>query len=438
MVLEENGRQRVTIDGRAHGEWEAIGFSHLVWSMHGAVYPVLSNERWRLVVGTRRSPAHRAIGDIVVSGQHVAYAALEDDGWHVVVDGTPGPAFQALRARSLLVSEEGRVLYIARASTGEHAVIDGVVGPAFERIFALGFGGKGRLVGYVGHGAGDSRIVVDGRASEPVDDVLELALAEDEARWAAVVQRGDAHFVLHDGLIVSAPGRSFAELRIAPDGRHVAWLAEEGEATSVFRDGRRVGTHDEVSQLLIVPRTGAVLYVADEDGGARVVHGETRGPLVRSVVSIATSDAGHFGYVARHGIGRVVVVDGEVRHRGDWAGALTLAARGDRWAFIARRAGRRFVVTPEGRTPVGRPFVDTLVLDSEGRHWALAVPDRRTRRVDVIVDGNVVAPLDFDEVSAAMQAGGSDPVEVVRRIVRGELERALRSRGTPPRAVHGD
>jgi len=427
VIVDEGGRQRLVVDGEASEPYEAVGFTHLSWTARGAVVPVRTGGLWRMMSHGDLGPAYDAIGEIVTAGDRVAYAAQDRAGWRVVDRGVPGPVFESLRAGSLAIDGE-RLLYVARSAGGEHVVIDGEVGPAYERIGALGTGAKGTLTGYVGvHGAG-ADVIVDGRVVMRAGDVRELVLAKGEPRWAAIVEGDGERSVVHGAR--TFPSRTAEQLVLSDDGTRVAWIALAPGAAEVWLDGARVGSHLGVERMRFVPRTGALIYVAREAEGVRVVHDGARGPRLRTVESLVVSQAGHVGYVGTRGVGSVVVIDGALRYRGEWAGGLVLAERSEGFAFLVRDAGRRFVVTSERRVELARPFVDTLVLAPDGARWAVAVADPRTRRLDVVVDGVAVAPLDVDEVSAARLAGG-DPVEVVRAIVRGELTRAIRRSRAP-------
>lgn len=426
-LLEQGGVQRMIVDGEAGPPVAAVGLAQLRWSTRGVVYPARVGERWRVIVGREPGPAHDAIGEIAVAGDRVAYAALDGDTWRVVVGGEAGPPFTSLRSGTLRFFRDGRrVVYVGRAADGERAVIDGAAGPAFDRVGMLSIGAKGALVGYVGFTEAGASVVIDGEVVLRAEDVGALELASAEPRFAALVTMHGAPAVVHDGDVVARPADA-TQLAISAEGAHVAWVARTEDTEEVWLDGSRAGAHEAIEALRFVPRTGALLYVARDGERARVVHAGEAGPHAAAIESLVTSPAGHFGYVARRGAGRFVVVDGVVRHRGEWAGALVLAERSDRFAFVARRAGVRWVVTPDGRIEVPRPFVDTLVLDPSGRRWAIAVADRRTRRIEVLVDGRSVAVLDADEVAAAITQG-RDPAEAVRAIVAGELARAIAER----------
>ncbi|HEY8429330.1 MAG TPA: hypothetical protein VIL20_13180 [Sandaracinaceae bacterium] len=423
-ILEEGGSQRVLVDGEPGPTVDAVALTSLRWSARGLAYAARLDGRWHVVHGQELGPPHDAIGEIATAGSRLAYAALDGERWRVVVDGEPGPAFTSLARGTLRFFADGRrFVYVGRDQGRARVVIDGEAGPSFEAIERLSIGGKGALIAYVGWEGERASLVVDSRVRGTYDEVIALELASAEPRFAAIVTYEGAPAIVHDGAIVARPPRA-ARLAISADGARVAWVVPHDDREEVWLDGARVAAHDAVTDLGFVPRTGALLYVARDAERVRVVHGGRPGPPALEIVETRASAAGHFGYVARRGAGRFVVIDGALRWRGEWAGGLALAERSDRWAFVVRRAGRRFVVTPEGETPVERPFVDTLVLDPSGAHWAIAVADRRARRVAVVVDGRPHATLDLDEVAAAITQG-VEPAEAVRAIVAGELARAL-------------
>jgi hypothetical protein len=409
QIIEDELGQHAVIDGAADPPFSAIGVTHARWLGGSLIYPARTADGWHLVQNGALGPAYEAIGDITIHRDRLAYCVQDREGWRVIAGGERGPAFRSLRAGSLQFAGD-RVVYIARDDRGERVMIDGVEGPIADRVEDVSFGDKDRFIAYIARRADGERIVAEDRESPPFDDVLELRTAQDAPRWAAIVRASDGTKVLHDGAQIGADGE-LHDVRISPRGDHVAWI--DG-ASDVYLDGARVGSHRAVERIRVA--ASGLLYVGRDEDGAHVIHRGVVGPAVRVVDAVESNDAGHWGYVAQLGIGRVVVIDGVVRFRGEWAGALTLAAESDRWAFVAREAGERFVVTPEGRFAVDRPFVDTLTIDARG-HWAIV-----TGALEIVADGSRVASIDPDEISAALTQG-RDGIEVVREIVRAELAR---------------
>lgn len=421
-VIEDVEGQHLIVDERELGVWQAIGLTHLAWSERGVVVPVRSADGWHVWQAGALGPVHEAVGELHVREHDVVYAALDDRGWRVVVNGEVGRAYESLGGGTILV-EHGHVAYVARDAGRAYAVVDGARGPAFRHVDRLHFAGKGERALYVGYEGEGARIVVDHEPGDLLDEVLELVAAPLEPRWAALVERGGRARLVHDGREVEVL-RGARALRMSGDGEHLAWVTPREGGVRVWRDGRRGRDHLEVSELAFVPTTDALVYVAHASDGARAVHGERVGPRF-DAIELVTSAAGHWGYVGHRQAGSAVVRDGELLFRGEWCGGLSLAASGEGWAFVTRRGGRRHVLTPRGRTEVPRPMVDTLELDGRGSHWALAVADSERRRLRILVDGEDVAALSVDEL-AAQVALGRDGAEAARALVRVELVRAAR------------
>lgn len=422
IVVAAEG-QRLVVDDREVGTFERVEVGLLAWSPRGPVVPVRDGGAWRVLDGRELGPPHRAIGALEADRGRVIYAALGESGWRLWIGGEPGPAFESIRAGSLVVARR-HVAYVGRDAAGEHAVIDSMVGPAFARVDGLGFAGKGRLAAYAGYDDEGSRLVIDGEPGPVVEDVIALALAPDEPRWAALIQRDARLVVLHDGDELGEQ-EGAADLVISRDGARVAWVRRRGERDTLVVDGEARASHERIEALRFVPPRSELVYVARSQRGSRVADPEGRlGPRFDAIDPPLANASGHWGYVGhRAGAGSAVVIDGELRFRGEWAGQLRLAARGAGWAFVARHAAGRRVVTPEGSTAVPRPLVDTLVLSDDGERWGIAVADRRARVLRVLVDGAPVARLDLDEVAAELERG-REVAEVTRGIVARHLSGA--------------
>jgi len=426
-VIEEPATQRLVVDGRVLGTWRAIGLSHLTWSARGIVVPVSTEEGWHVWSQGELGPPHDAVGELHVTATELVYAARSAAGWLVVVNGSVGSPHESIRAGSIVL-ERGHVAYVARDARGDRAVIDEVPGPAFRRVERLGFAGKGERVVYVAYEEEGARVVIDGEPGDLFDAVHELALAPREPRWAAIVEQHGELWLLRDGARTQLP-RGTRDLALSDDGSRIAWVTPTEAGARVWLDNEPQREHADVVHLRFVPSFGSLYYVAHGHAGVRAVWADSVGPRFDVIEPPVMSDAGHVGYVAHRRAGSAVVIDGELVFRGEWSSPPVFAATGDAWAFVIRRAGRRYVVTPRGRTEVSGPFVDTLVLDEDGAHWAIATADDESRRLRIVVDGDDAAPLDMEEI-AAQVAIGRDGAEETRRMVASELARARRS-GSP-------
>jgi len=399
---------------------------HVEWLASGVVAPVKTRRGWHVFEAGTLGQPFAAVGELQITELGVVYAARDRMGWHVVIDGERGPSFRSIRAASIVVAF-GRVLYVGKSDRGDHAVVDGRVGPGFRRVERLRLVGKGEHALYVAYDPDGASIVVDGTPGPIADAVHELAVSSRQPRWAAILERGGRLVLSRDGSETELP-RGARGLVISTDGAHIAWVQPSAEGAVVWRDSEPGPAHVDVDHLAFVPGCDELLYVARTADGYRVVHDTLTSARFDTIEPPVTSPSGHWGFVARRGAGSLVVVDGEVRFRGEWSSAPVLAADGEGWAFVTRRGGRRFVMTPDGATEVARPFVDTLVLDAAGAHWAIAVADRRARELRVVVDGSAVAALTLDELAADVILG-RDGSAAARALVASELARATRLNG---------
>jgi len=143
--------------------------------------------------------------------------------------------------------------------------------------------------------------------------------------------------------------------------------------------------------------------------------------------------------IARTGEEHTVWVDGVEIGQHTWAASLRLAPGAESrpefayWAGDA--AGGRWVRTRRGRFAAPRAFLDTLELDRTGRHFGFVAPDAVHERIEVWIDGVPRVEIDLDELGSAMAAAGDRHLstELLRRIVRDELARALSGPEAPAR-----
>jgi hypothetical protein len=105
------------------------------------------------------------LGHFNASDKRVAFGARQPDGWHMVVDGQTGPAFQAL-IESTFSPDGSRFAYIATRKEGMLAVVDGKEEPVRLAVGWLGWSPDSRRVAYLaveGAKAGAvGRVVADG------------------------------------------------------------------------------------------------------------------------------------------------------------------------------------------------------------------------------------------------------------------------------------
>ena len=424
-VFEDGPRFRLAIESGPSRTYDTIAFDRLAWTRRGLLVPAQREGSWWIVDGAEERGPFEAVGEVVVQGAHAAFVAQRADGWHVVLDGAEGAAYDALAEPRLLDAERGSVAFVVTRPDGEHAVHDAAAGPACALVALLTLGAKGRMLAYVDRGAQD-RLFVDHADAGTFERVLELVVAADEPRWAALVGAGDDTTLVHEGRSL-ATAHYLTHLRISDDGAHVACLvpADDGGSIDVIVDGAHVAHHRRVDgeRLAFVPGDARAIFLFEDSQGIRVSLAGAEGERYEDVEGPVLAPH-RAGWIGRRAEQSEVVIEGRVVATEPWAGSLALATHGEGYAYVARVEGERFVVTSRGRWPVPRLFVDTLVLDDEGRHWAALVPDLGARRLELWIDGRASLVLDDHELGGAISIETDRTLrEVVRAVVSGALAR---------------
>lgn len=447
-VTRSGGTEVLAVDGLERARGTHIAVEHLRWREGRPIVPV-RDARGSWLLGLEDPPRWLEIGELEVSGAHVAYEAADRAGWHVVLDGRVGPAVPAL-ARGTLVLGADHAAAVGLDGGRELVVTEEALGPGLDDVRALAFVAKGRTLAYVARDRGRDALVLDGRTVLAADEILEHAVADDLAAWAAIVGDGELVALVRGGPVPdgdpsAAPSPPLlraallTHLRISSDGEHVACLvpALEGGSIALARDGRILSQHRraEGASLTFVPGTDRLALVIEESQGPEVLDGEWRSERFESIEALVVAP-GTLGFVGRRGGLYEVWVGRERMGAERWAGSLVVrsapsadgAAPRVEHAYVARdETGARAVVTRRGRWPVPRLFVDTLRLDESGRHWAALAPSPDEGRFEVWIDGEPRASVEAAEVGSELAVRGplAGLADVAAALVETELERHL-------------
>jgi len=430
-----DGVEELRVDDVPRGRFDQVDVPALRWVGDEPVVRVREASRERLL-GAATDRSWIGVGEVAIEGDRVIYEAADRAGWHLVVGELVGPAVPVIEATSLVV-RDARAAAIARDRAGDHVLTERELGPAWSDVRELGFDASGR-VSYVAAGDDRERLLIEDEVVLEAEEILELARATDAPGWAAIVADGEQVALVHGGQDRAVTERLRAalltHLRISTDGEHVACLvpAASGGSIALWRDGAIVAQHRRVegASLVFVPGTDRLVVLAEEAQGIEVRGGTPDGERFERITELVTAQES-VGFVGARGGSHEVWIDGVRVGRWRWAGSLRLGQRGRERTYLARDdEGQRFVITRRGRWPVPRVYVDTLTVDSSGRHWAALAPDPGARTLEVWVDGLPRARVDPDELGSAMAASGSAtiPVALARRIVSGELARFLADR----------
>lgn len=296
----------------------------------GVVYEAERAGKWHVVrydLGTGHEhwgPPHEALFEDTLrfDGGRYAYVASDGDCTRVVVvdaNTQMGPCFTSVGGLVLA----GGVAYAGVDAEGAHMVVDGAVGPGYEQVSALAMA-KGSAT-YVAHRGGRAIVVRDGQQVDEADAITGLVMADD-GRVAWVVRVGDRQHLVVNG--VRGPARDLVDAPIFGDGV-VGHIEKDGGTTRVMLGERVVGEHADAGELVLV--RGRWAYVSN-DGAATVMVDGASFPmpaLIPGTLQFST-DGARWGCLSGDPVSRdvMLVIDGKPRRPLDFeALAAHLQAR---------------------------------------------------------------------------------------------------------------
>jgi hypothetical protein len=363
--------------------------------------------RQYLVVDGVPGESWEGIGEVAFTadGREVVYAATRARHWHVVRRSEVGPAFDGILQGSLTLSASGRIAYAAKRGEAVHAVIDQVPGPAYDAIGGLRFAPDGERVAYVARRGGTAFLVVEEWVSPGYEAIAEFAWGSPGVPPGYLARMGGEWYAII-GSQTHGPFAAVGSLRFAADGSSWAFLTRgEGEDRVVRPDGTGPPYASILPRSLTFDATGQRFgYIARTAAGEVAVIDDHEGPPFDRVDGLTFSvDGACFGYVGRGAEGTRIVLDGHAGELYDAISDLTLGTGCRSVAFIGRRAGEAAVIV-NGTAFRHDVVVDgSLVLSDDGRHWAALAGSRRTRRLQVIVDGAPTRrPFDWKEYATRL------------------------------------
>lgn len=302
------------------------------WSHDGSRfgYSLLRDKKQVVVVDGKAGPEYDAVDGPLFSadGKHVAYLAKLGKAVRMVFDGVEGPAFQEITALSF-GPKGGRFAYLASNGSRLFKVLDGIVDSSIAGLgetglvwspdgrhvacsvasskddwyvqiddqrgppyFAIGppvFSADGEHLAFWGvkkDPARDPRVLIrDGQVAAEVHLLGKLSLSADGQRLAyveALDEKQTRWVVVVDGQrspecegVSSAPAFS-------PDGRHVAYVMQQGGKQHLVIDGERIAS----SEKIFLPPSGSYFgsngahrtFLIAAAGKTRVLHDGAQGP----------------------------------------------------------------------------------------------------------------------------------------------------------------
>ena len=403
---------------------------------------------WGLGRSTGTFGSYYPIDTFSPDGKRVAFMVYKDQKQHVVLDGTPEEAYDAVYAltfspdsrRFAYVAREGafyfvvldgaegkrylgssrpssptepdpssvsvpafspdsrHLAYVAKVDDGYCAVVDGVEGKPYEWI---GYDTRSGISGIV-FSLDSSRVafvagnpylpdthqefaVIDGVEGKPYDSVFGLVFSPDSKRVAYVASVGDRRSAVIDG--VEKPHDGVLEVVFSPNSKRVGYRAGAPGDYYMVIDGVRGKSYERVYGPVFSPDSRRVAYVAERKGKWFAVVDGREGKLYDRVTGplVFSPDSRRFGYVAIDGDKQFVVMDGAEGIRYENIRTFSFSPDSRRFAYIAYDL-RAFFVVVDGVEGKGYNIVqEQLIFSPDSRRLAYVATDGQGNVV--VVDG---------------------------------------------------
>jgi hypothetical protein len=253
-ILSRCGEQFVVAAGREHPSFEAVAIETLAVSPGGRVaYAAMDAGAWAIVIDGRAvGPSLRArrIGGVEHRRRTLVAVVGDARGDRVVTVGRDGNwtdhrSFDDIVAGSIKTNEGGALAYVARRLKISHVVLNGEPGPGFDAIARLSLSADGQP-SYAARRAEGSWVVRRGDLKGPYEDVADIVSDAAASRVVALVRKGGAWYA-EDGLWSSQAYDRIGDVTISERSARVAFRAARGDAEVVVLDG--------VEHSPLLPRT---------------------------------------------------------------------------------------------------------------------------------------------------------------------------------------
>lgn len=332
------GTLDVVVDGAEYPGFSAVDLKSLVFSPDSrklAFVAQKGNGGWQLYLdGAESVDRYDDVACLATAptvrfspdSQHVAFAAVRNARWLVVVDGKPGAEYDAILDDTIVFSpDSSRIAYAVRRGGHEMVLLDESEQPEYISITegSLAFSPDGRRFGYLatrsnGHGGPFCLAVVDGVPGEEVslDDAgsprpsalhpERLRFSPDGNRYAWALRHlheasatggAESGVQLIVDELVSPEFRSLlSDFHFSPDGRHLAYVAampssgpssDDVRLVVDSRQGRPYHTIDYAS-VCFSPDGRYAAYIGRKSyGRPRLVVNDAESTLYVDIVAVA-------------------------------------------------------------------------------------------------------------------------------------------------------
>lgn len=330
LVRKNNGNISVVHNGKAGKEYP-ITIGQVVISADGehVAYGAMVDGKWRMVVDGREGRAFDSVIAPVFSpdGKHIIYLAKEDGKWHVVVDNKPSAGTKKSYAQTVVNAESNVIAYVEDQDKAARLVVSDM---RFSKMHSKASTGTMLVTNKAGtrlaatQSVDNKKRVIDFSFADPDDvhegrfyDVIsDLTFGNDGVSLAYVAKVGDRRLLVLNDRQEPLPDGDITELPVVPP------------------DNKVVG-------VLIAAKTGSFLHLSFADGAfKRELYDETANLT-------CSRDSRYFAYAARKGEKWFVVVNGKEGPLFDRVVTPAFSPDGTRLVYRARQNRKRFVVVAD-------------------------------------------------------------------------------------------
>jgi hypothetical protein len=308
------------------------------------------------------------------NGFRWAYRTRLGNEEFVVVDGVREKAFD--KVSMPVWSREGRHLaYVATSNGKSSMILDGTPGPEFDAIVSLipEFDRSGNHLTYAIRRAGKQCVIIDGQVSIGHDRVSYVTFSQDGKRFAYATEDNGRSCMIVD----SQAQKSYAQIGdpfFSPDGKHLAYSASNSHGfwqagQFIVVDGLEDPSYDSVT-IPDLRTNGTIMYAAVKDKVNYYSINGTPHAITGAMVGDPLLCGNHLAYQATLGKKGFAVLDGKVSPMYDDIASIQFSPDGVDWAYSAK-TGNTWQIIFNGRAgPAYDLVLYNVVFSQNSRHWA--------------------------------------------------------------------
>ncbi len=199
----EPGRWCMIVDCHSIQEWKRDKVKCNVTSLAGQDFERIGKLQYE---GGHYScqvgPEFSGSGKITFSpdGKRLAYSAMKDEKWFVVVDGQTGPVFDGIIEGGPFFSLDSQhVAYVAISGKKQCLVFDGQAGPQYDAIKLVAMSFDGQCIAYAARTGQSFSVLINGKNGRIFDDVHSIDMTPDGLHIAYTAEKDEKQCVVLDG-----------------------------------------------------------------------------------------------------------------------------------------------------------------------------------------------------------------------------------------------